>query len=247
MLPYIEASRTFAGLLNWHLENGTRPAGSRKADRAWKNSEFARSLRASFSPKAVLLWRTGRHHPRVLHYIEHALFGHDAVGQYAVWRDDLQRAYARSGGSNTSLFREPGDERVRAEPDDDLAAAASGGFGYDFGRSAGADQFTALSEGASILYEERSLDPDYDAAVYERNTVLLIPEAAFRTSPRGFVKLDAADYEWVDPRNRRRRICEGSIWRVLPDGRVQMDKFGQPLSRSDIVDVLTPPPKIDPS
>jgi hypothetical protein len=241
MLPYKEARRTFAALLDWHLENGTRPPGHLKTGRAWKNSEFARSLRANFSPKAVVLWRTGRHRPRVLHYIEHALFGQSAIGQHAVWRDDLQKAYARSKPSEATAVAEPPDHEDEATAAYEIASlgyGASADCSYDFGRSASVEDFAVLREGIHILYEERSLDPSFDAAVYERNAVLLIPERPFRISPRGFVKLDAADYEWIDPRNRRRRICAGTIWRILPDGRVQLDKYGIPLSRLDIVDIL---------
>jgi hypothetical protein len=202
---------------------------------------FAQSATCTFSPKAVLLWRTGRHRPRALHYIEQALFGQTVANQYAAWRDDLLRAYSRTNATETSdTFEFPGEGEA-IERHDSIASPIYGGHNqstYDFGRSASAEDFGLLSEGVPILYEERSLDPSYDSAVYEQNAVLTIPDKPFRISPRGFVKLDAADYEWVDPRNRRRRICEGTIWRVLPDGRVQVDKYVRPMSRLDIVDIL---------
>ena len=95
-----------------------------------------------------------------------------------------------------------------------------------------------LRVGMSVLYEEHSLDPAFDADRYRRNRQLLIPSSPHLSSPRGFVKLHKDDDEWLDPRDRDRRIALGVIHEILPDGRVKLDKFGRPLYLSDIVDIL---------
>ena len=80
------------------------------------------------------------------------------------------------------------------------------------------------------------MDPEFDQRVYARNRQLLIPPQPFNTSSRGFVKLDKDDYEWVDPRDRNRQICQGTISEILEDSRVRLS--GTPLVLTNIVDIL---------
>jgi hypothetical protein len=93
VLSYSEACKTFSHLLDWHLSNGTRPPGKGNG-KAWSNNEFARTLQARTSPKAVFLWRTGRHIPRAIDFIKLALFGDAPTDQLAIWDTDFQSAYS---------------------------------------------------------------------------------------------------------------------------------------------------------
>jgi DNA-binding winged helix-turn-helix (wHTH) protein len=115
-----------------------------------------------------------------------------------------------------------------------------GKHSYDWSSEVGELAYDSMRVGLRILYEEHALLPELDEPVYRRNRQVRIPPRPFATSPRGFVKLVADDFEWIDPRDRNRRICDGRILRVLPDGRVQMEKNGRPLIVGDVVDVLDP-------
>lgn len=93
MATYIEARGSFGSLLHWHLVNGTRPAGDRKAGRSWENGEFARAVGDTVDERSVRYWRQGHHLPRLPDHIERALFGAEVDEQYLTWRDDLRTAY----------------------------------------------------------------------------------------------------------------------------------------------------------
>lgn len=90
MTDYPEGG-TFAQLLNWHLENATRPPGTPQVD--WKILEFAKLFNKT--DVAVSHWRVGRHRPRTILPALLALFG-DAPPQdtpHYKWRRDLLNAY----------------------------------------------------------------------------------------------------------------------------------------------------------
>ena len=82
---------SFADLLNWHLDFGTRPQGSPdRPGRRWNSKEFGAALGGT-NDRAVRNWRTGRNLPVHLDIIERALFGDSDT--YDQWRIDLRVAY----------------------------------------------------------------------------------------------------------------------------------------------------------
>ncbi len=106
----------------------------------------------------------------------------------------------------------------------DKRAPSSGRLGkhpYDWSSEVGESGFDLVRPGLTVLYEEHSLDPTYDEAQYRKNRQVRMPSVPFKVSPRGFVLLAKGDWEWLDPRDRNRRICMGTISEVLPDGRVR--------------------------
>lgn len=87
---------SFAVLLGWHLDFGTRPSGS--ADRPgkrWDPKEFAGRVLPETNPesgsRSVRNWRSGRSRPQHIGSIEAALFGDNAA--FKQWRADLRAAY----------------------------------------------------------------------------------------------------------------------------------------------------------
>jgi WD40 repeat protein len=93
MTRYNEALHSFSSLLHWHLTNGTRPPGAKRAGKPWDNKEFGGAVGRTFDEKSVRNWLVGRHLPRALDHIERALFGDELKGEYATWADDLRTAY----------------------------------------------------------------------------------------------------------------------------------------------------------
>ena len=84
---YTAEGASFAELLDWHLEFGTRPEGQLdRPSKRWNNKEFAEKV--GVTDKTVRNWRAGRNPPQYLGNIERVLFGVNA--SYDVWRIDLR-------------------------------------------------------------------------------------------------------------------------------------------------------------
>src|SRR5262249_28157022 len=89
----MRAGWSFAQLLDWHLNRGTRPTGDRETPgRQWTYKEFADRL--GNNERTVRNWRTGRNIPPEIVSIERELFGENAG--YAVWRTELRDAHRLS-------------------------------------------------------------------------------------------------------------------------------------------------------
>lgn len=231
--------RSFSDLLHWHLINGTRPTGEQQ--REWTNADFAAAVKLGLNEKSVRNWRRGVVLPRLIDHIERALFGDAVTAPYSQGRDELRSAYkaALSKDDQGRFVAESQTPEPHPEEMDSVGQLdAPPKNEYDWGTSVVLSELVSLQPGARILYEEHSLDPEFDRRIYARNQQIRIPTRPFATSPRGFVKLDEDDYEWIDPRNRNRRICEGIISKVMEDGRVKLS--GTPLVLTDIVDILLP-------
>jgi tetratricopeptide (TPR) repeat protein len=85
---------SFAALLDWHLDFGTRPKGHPdRPGKRWGNKEFAHAV-GGVSERSVRNWRTGRNLPVDLGTIERELFGDAAP--YDQWRFDLRAAFGRT-------------------------------------------------------------------------------------------------------------------------------------------------------
>jgi tetratricopeptide (TPR) repeat protein len=83
---------SFANLLDWHLDFGTRPNGAPDSPgKVWDNAEFSEAV--GVTARTVLNWRSGEARPIGLGSIEYKLFGRNAV--YKDWRSDLRAAYKR--------------------------------------------------------------------------------------------------------------------------------------------------------
>jgi hypothetical protein len=81
---------SFAKLLEWHLNSGTRPNGSGDhLGKRWGNKEFA--AKVNVDERSVRNWRAGRSHPTELSSIERELFGEN--GAFIQWKRDLRIAY----------------------------------------------------------------------------------------------------------------------------------------------------------
>jgi len=100
----------FAQLLDWHLNNGTRPNGKPESPGLiWNNKQFAQAV-GGVNERTVRNWRNGRTKPPDLASIESALFGQSP--NYDESRRQLRDAFrgtkaARapdgSTGSNVSV------------------------------------------------------------------------------------------------------------------------------------------------
>jgi hypothetical protein len=87
--PYPQQA-SFAKLLDWHLDFGTRPNGSPgRPGKRWDNVEFADAI--GTNERSVRNWRSGRVRPVNLGSIEYVLFGRNDA--YKDWRFDLRAAY----------------------------------------------------------------------------------------------------------------------------------------------------------
>jgi tetratricopeptide (TPR) repeat protein len=80
------ASRTFASLLSWHMDNGTRPNGSA---RRWGAEELSETY--GVSSRSVRNWRNGTYLPDI-ETIERLLFGANPV--HASARIEMRAAWA---------------------------------------------------------------------------------------------------------------------------------------------------------
>jgi hypothetical protein len=150
---------------------------------------------------------------------------------------DLQRLISRL----TRQADNPSSNAMLASTDEQgVHRERFGKHSYDWSSEVGEGGFEIIRPGLTVLYEEHSLDRGYDEAQYRKNRQLRIPNAPFSVSPRGFMQLAKGDWEWLDPRDRNRRICMGTISEVLPDGRVRFS--GAPIVIGDIVDVLVENP-----
>ena len=88
--PAYPHGESFAKLLDWHLDFGTRPNGTPdNPGNRWDNVEFAKAVDAN--ERSVRNWRSGRVLPGSLGSIEYVLFGQNAA--YKDWRFDLRTAY----------------------------------------------------------------------------------------------------------------------------------------------------------
>src|SRR5260370_7221895 len=88
--PPYRRQASFAKLLNWHLDFGTRPTGSPgRPGKRWGNVEFAEAV--GTNERSVRNWRSGRVRPSNLGSIEYVLFGRNDA--YKDWRFDLRAAY----------------------------------------------------------------------------------------------------------------------------------------------------------
>ena len=87
--PYPDQA-SFAKLLDWHLDFGTRPNGSPdRPGKRWDNVEFAEAV--DTNERSVRNWRSGRVRPGNLGSFEYVLFGRNDA--YKDWRFDLRAAY----------------------------------------------------------------------------------------------------------------------------------------------------------
>ena len=110
---------SFASLLSWHLDFGTRPQGSPdRPGRRWGNKDFAAAL-GGVHERTVRNWRTGRNPPTELGSIERELFGDNNA--YDQWRIGLRAAYdgRRQPTPTSSIPRPPAHFVGRAK---DVAA-----------------------------------------------------------------------------------------------------------------------------
>jgi Predicted nucleotide-binding protein containing TIR-like domain len=111
---------------------------------------------------------------------------------------------------------------------------------YDWYNEIGYKNATELKKGVSVLFEENAMFPEIDEEYYRRLQRIRIPENPYEVSPRGFVKISQSDSEWIDPRNRRRRIHDTTISEVLSPTEVSFGSgFG--VGIQCIVDVLQKP------
>ncbi|WP_428485437.1 tetratricopeptide repeat protein [Rhodopila sp.] len=105
-VPYPQGG-SFADLLSWHLDFGTRPQGSPdRPGRRWGNKDFAVAL-SGINERTVRNWRAGRNPPTELGSIERELFGdNDAYDQWCI---DLRAAYdgRRQPPPTSSIPRPP--------------------------------------------------------------------------------------------------------------------------------------------
>lgn len=87
--PYPQDA-SFAKLLDWHLDFGTRPTGSpEQPGQRWINVEFSKEV--GTNERSVRNWRAGRVLPSALGSVEFVLFGNNPA--YNTWRFDLRAAY----------------------------------------------------------------------------------------------------------------------------------------------------------
>jgi hypothetical protein len=87
--PYPRGS-SFAKLLDWHLDFGTRPSGGPdQPGNRWTNKEFGEAV--DTTDRAVRNWRAGRVLPSAIGSIEFVLFGKNPA--HKEWRFDLRAAY----------------------------------------------------------------------------------------------------------------------------------------------------------
>ena len=100
MAGYIEVSKSFHALLDWHLDNGTRPTGDKDPPGTrWGDAEFGaavgRAIRRTFTARAVSNWRRGVNPPRPKFFddILRVLFGDSPRDEYKAWAEDLRSAY----------------------------------------------------------------------------------------------------------------------------------------------------------
>src|SRR4051812_46516111 len=88
--PAYPHGASFAKLLDWHLDFGTRPTGTPdQPGERWSNPEFAEVL--GVNERSVRNWRNDREQPIYIGSIERTLFGKNTV--YRDWRFDLRNAY----------------------------------------------------------------------------------------------------------------------------------------------------------
>ncbi len=90
-------SKSFGGVLDWHLRNGTRPDGP---GHPWTNKTFASAFVTTVGERSVRNWRKGRHVPSAIDHIERALFGSNETNRYEAWRQELRAAYRESARNN---------------------------------------------------------------------------------------------------------------------------------------------------
>jgi hypothetical protein len=149
---------------------------------------------------------------------------------------DFHRDMDRLIGTLSVLVEQPSTGVHGDDHGETASTLITGKHTYDWASEVGERGFDIVKEGLRILFEEHSLDPSFDERQYRHNRQVRIPKHPHAVSPRGFVKLADDDWEWIDPRDRNRRICEGEIKNVLADGRVVLS--GRPLVLGDIVDIL---------
>lgn len=111
---------------------------------------------------------------------------------------------------------------------------------YDWYNEISYRDSSQLKSGVQVLYEEHALFPELDEEYYTRLRRIRIPTKPYYVSPRGFVKISASDWEWHDPRNRRRRIHDAVIHAVLSPTEVAFHE-GSRTGIQIIVDVLETP------
>ena len=91
---------TFAKLLSWHLERGTRPSGQPDVvGKRWSIPEIADAV--GISERQLRNWRQARNIPVNINSIERAFFG--STPAYNQWRADLTEAHhiAREEAKNS--------------------------------------------------------------------------------------------------------------------------------------------------
>ena len=105
---------SFAELLSWHFNHGTRPEGTpAKPGKKWTDDEFGKSVSSSRSDldtyrKNSQNWRSGAHCPNVIHSIEQTLFGSNVL--YASWIIDLRTAHARARAKYPIVIKHYGSD-----------------------------------------------------------------------------------------------------------------------------------------
>src|SRR5581483_6924891 len=144
--------------LGWHLDRGTRPAGTPESKGApWTNKEFANAVgkakNAAQAPseRTIRNWRNGDTLPEPADFnaILMALFG--GKPDYVDWRQELTETYhaarsARDGGDENSQPADPATVRRAVLPTAPLRC-----LGRDEDLNAVVQALTAPSERTAVL------------------------------------------------------------------------------------------------
>jgi NB-ARC domain-containing protein len=112
--PAISAMKRFGARLAQHLEEGTRPPGSRKAGK-WGDLEFAKEAGRG-SDRTVTNWCKGRNLPPDYEPIEFALFGKDAskdTDAYRLWRNELRKLFEEADAEKKAFSDENALKKIR--------------------------------------------------------------------------------------------------------------------------------------
>src|SRR5688572_32889224 len=92
---------SFAQLLKWHLEFGTRPRGSpKRSSPRWTVKEFAFAV-GPRDERTIRNWCSGKSKPTDLQSVEREFFGENS--EFDRWRMQLREAYdGISGGADSA-------------------------------------------------------------------------------------------------------------------------------------------------
>ncbi|MBY0431023.1 MAG: hypothetical protein K2Q10_07490 [Rhodospirillales bacterium] len=82
---------------------------------------------------------------------------------------------------------------------------------YDWYCEIGFTNCSQLTPGVHVLYEEHAMFPDLDEKEYKRLRNIKIHNDPYKISPRGFILLSKGMHDWIDPRDRNRRIYKSRL------------------------------------